>query len=263
VAAVSLANVARPPTLAVRRLQDRDRSLLRRETRQTSAPVDAAIIVALIALLGTVGNASLTYVLQRRRELEKSDAIWARYRASLASAAEDLSNRIENILRGDFLDFYVGRPYENEAIHSTLFLFAQYFGWSEVLRRYMRSPDRRHARDDRKLEDLRRRVAHTFSTERYGSGFMIWREAQRAVGELMITRDGDVIDTVGVAEFVVAIERVRPWMSRMEQLITTSPSNWGPGERERLEHLQAVLGQVANEAPSTSNMRAPASLDEP
>jgi hypothetical protein len=92
---------------------------------------------------------------------------------------------------------------------------------------------------------------------------MIWREAQRAVGELMITRDGDVIDTVGVAEFVVAIERVRPWMSRMEQLITTSPSNWGPGERERLEHLQAVLGQVANEAPSTSNMRAPASLDEP
>jgi hypothetical protein len=229
--------------------------------------VDAAIIVALIALVGTVGNATLTYGLQRRRELEKSDAIWARYRASLASAAEDLSSRIENILRGYFLDAYVGGPYEDQAIQSTLFRFAQYFGWSEVLRRYMRSPDPRHAREDQKLEELRRLVADTFSTDRYGrygsGGFVMWREAQRAVGELMITRDGDVIDTIGVADFVVAIKRVRPWMSDMEQLIGTSPDSWGPGERERLEAVQAALRQVAKQAPSTSNLRAPASLDEP
>jgi hypothetical protein len=220
--------------------------------------VDAAIIVALIALVGTVGNVTLTYVLQRRRELEKSDAIWARYRTSLASAAEDLSNRIENILKGEFLDAFVGGPYEDEAIISTLYRFAQYFGWSEVLRRYMRSPDPRHAREDQKLEDLRRRVVHTFSSDRYGvygsGGFMMWREAQRAVGELMITRDGDVTDTIGVADFVVAIERVRPWMSRMEQLITTRPSTWDPGEREHLVELQAVLGQVPNAVRSTSNL---------
>jgi hypothetical protein len=220
--------------------------------------VDAAIIVALIALVGTIGNATLTYVLQRRRELEKSDAIWARHRASLASAAEELSYRIKNIRRGGFLDFYVGGPHEDEAIHSTLFRFAQYFGWSEVVRRYMRSPDPRHAREDQKLEEVRQLVAETFSTDRYGSGgFMIWREAQRAVGELMITRDGDVIDTIGVAEFVVAIKRVRPWMSRMEELFRTPASKWDPGEWERLEELQAVLGQFAHEAPSTSNLRAP------
>jgi hypothetical protein len=224
--------------------------------------VDAAIIVALIALVGTIGNASLTYGLQRRRELQKSDAIWARYRASLASAAEDLSGRIENILRGDFLDAYVGGPNEDQAVQSTLFRFAQYFGWSEVVRRYMRSPDPRHAREDQRLEELRRLVAHTFSSDRYGSygsgGFTMWREAQRAVGELMITRDGDVIDTIGVAKFVVAIKRVHPWMSDMEQLIRTSPSNWGPGDRERLQQLQAVLGEVANEVRSTSTLAGPA-----
>jgi hypothetical protein len=225
--------------------------------------VDAAIIVALIALVGTIGNATLTYGLQRRRELQKSDAIWARYRASLASAAEDLSGRIENILRGYFLDAYVGGPYEDQAIQSTLFRFAQYFGWSEVVRRYMRSPDPRHAREDRNLEELRRLVADTFSTDRFGPGFMMWREAQRAVGELMITRDGDVIDTIGVAEFVVAIKRVRPWMSDTEQLIRTSPDRWDSGERERLQQLQKVLRELANEVPSTSNLgAAPASLDE-
>jgi hypothetical protein len=206
-----------------------------------------------------LGNATLTYGLQRRREREKADAIWARYRGSLASAAEELSNRIENILRGYFLDAYVGGTPQDQAVQTTLFRFAQYFGWSEVVRRYMRSPDPRHAREDRKLEALRRDVADIFTSDGYGSGgFMIWREAQRAVGELMITRDGDVIDTIGVAEFVLALKDVRPWMSDMEELIRTRPSAWAPGEQERLKAVQTALRDVANEVSPALALAGPA-----
>jgi hypothetical protein len=151
--------------------------------------VDAAVIVALIALVGTVGNVALTAVLNAQ----------------------------------------------------TLFRFAQYFGWNEVLRRYMRLPDPRHAAEAEKLETLRRVVAEIFRPDRYGAGgSMMWREAQRAVGEVMVTHDDDVINTIGVAGFVARIERFRPWMARMEQLLrTTASSNWPAGERQRLEDVQA------------------------
>jgi hypothetical protein len=46
----------------------------------------------------------------------------------------------------------------------------------------------------------RQEVAQILSTDKYGAGgFMMWREAQRAVGELMVTHDDDVVDTIGVA----------------------------------------------------------------
>ena len=71
-----------------------------------------------------------------------------------------------------------------------------------------------------------------FYTDRYGAGRMHdLAGAQRAVGEVMITRERDVIDIMGVAGFVSKIERFRPWLSRMEELIRTKPSDWDPGER--------------------------------
>jgi hypothetical protein len=213
--------------------------------------MDAAIIVALIALAGTVGNAGLTYSLNarsdRRRELERSDARWTRYQASLALAAEELSSRIENILDRSFLDAYARGAYSEEAIQSTLFRFAQFFGWSEILRRYARDPDPRHLQQVQAVQDLQRRVGKTFNTDRYGpGGFMLWREAQRAVGELMILREGDVVDTKGVADFVSELNKFRPWISRMEAIVATEQvSDWDPGERQRLQDVRAGLEVLA------------------
>jgi hypothetical protein len=215
--------------------------------------MDAAIIVALLALAGTIANVGLTYSLkarsERRRAQDRSDARWRRYQASLAFAAEDLSSRVGNILGGKFLDVYGRGAYEQEAIQTTLFRFAQYFGWSEIVRRYTRDPDPRHAQRALRIQELQERVAQMFSSDDHShGGFMIWREAQRAVGELMITRDEDIIDTMGAAEFVTAIYRFRPWMSRMEKTIRTEPpSKWDQGERKRLEDVGAALDVLDDE----------------
>ena len=95
--------------------------------------MDAAIVVAVIALLGALANVGVTYWLnarsERRRAAEKSELMWSQYRASLGVAADDLTARTYNISRQGFLDAYGADVQKDEAILSTLFRFAQYFGW--------------------------------------------------------------------------------------------------------------------------------------
>jgi hypothetical protein len=215
--------------------------------------MDAAIVVAVIALIGAIGNVALTYFLnarsERRRALQRSDAAWARHCESIAFAADELSDRIDNILKRDLLDAYADTPHKDEVILSTLFRFSQYFGWSEILRRELRSLNPRYATAARRLEELQARVGVTFATDRYGAGpFMIWRESQRAVGELMIVNDREVIDTLGVADFLAEFEKFRPWLSRMERLMKAErPEEWSKSERERLDDVHTALDALVSE----------------
>jgi hypothetical protein len=147
---------------------------------------------------------------------------------------------------GHVLEAYRDGLHKDELIQSTLFRFAQYFGWSELLRRYMRLPDPRHAAEAEKLDALRRHVAETLSTDLHGAGgFMLWREAQRAVGEVMLTHDDGVVDVSGVAGFVACAEQLHPWMFRIEGLLRTDPSKWPAGERERLADTRTALNELA------------------
>jgi len=75
----------------------------------------------------------------------------ARYRDPLARAAEDLRSRLWNVRRGQFLQTYGvgGDAGAREARLSTLFRIAQYFAWSEILRRevqYLSFPDAEQTR---------------------------------------------------------------------------------------------------------------------
>lgn len=69
--------------------------------------VDAAIVVAIIALVGTIANAVVTLFGQRwlsdRQHRHEAEVVLARYRDPLASAAYDLRSRIYNILHKNFL----------------------------------------------------------------------------------------------------------------------------------------------------------------
>ena len=215
--------------------------------------MDAAVVVAVIALVGALANVGVTYWLnvrsEKRRAAEKSELMWSQYRASLGVAAFELSARIENILQHRFLDAYGhggAEVQKDEAILGTLFRFAQYFGWGEIIRRSARAPDPRHAAEARALGAAVDEVARRFSTDMYGAGaFMVWREAQRAIGEVMIRRDGEVIDTLGVVGFVAEWESLRPWLHRMRRLLdTTPPADWDEGERSRLDAVESGLKDI-------------------
>ena len=113
----------------------------------------------------------------------------------------------------------------------------------------MRAPDPRHAAEVETLRDGQRRVGRCFATDDpYGPGaFMVWSEAQRAIGELMIKHDGEVTDTIGVADFWARVREVPcPWLHRMQRLMETmTPDDWY-GEVERLADVQSALESLSD-----------------
>ena len=150
------------------------------------------------------------------RDLRAEDVL-ARYREPLAAAAFDLQSRLYNLLRLDFLDKFGGaHPRSETARRTTLFRLAQYFGWTEILRRdiqFLSFPEAEHTRRVAKLQSD---VAKAFLRDDYGHAMMIWADEQRAIGELMIVEEHDKIMSMGFAAFSDQCDGAfKPWLDRL------------------------------------------------
>ena len=100
-----------------------------------------AVVAAIIGLFSGLLGASIALFgqfrlssLQVRREAE---AVLAKYSEPLLGAAYELAGPALDILKNDFLERYhegdaTQRAY---AVDNTLYVVAQYFGWSEIVRR--------------------------------------------------------------------------------------------------------------------------------
>jgi hypothetical protein len=78
---------------------------------------------------------------------------------------------------------------------------------------------------------------------------MVWREAQRAIGELMLAQDADVLDTVGVAGFIDRLDSIGPWMRGiMDAMALSGPSEWEEGDKRRLTEIADQLTALAERA---------------
>jgi hypothetical protein len=135
------------------------------------------------------------------RGLQAADVL-ATYREPLAAAAYDLQSRIYNILRMDFFGKWGNaNEHSEDAITSTLFRLAQYFGWTEILRRKIQFLSFPEDEETRKVARLQSDIAHCFLTDSYGLTLMIWSDEQRAIGEQMIVQEqGDTL-CMGYATF--------------------------------------------------------------
>jgi uncharacterized protein (DUF2267 family) len=135
------------------------------------------------------------------RSLHAEDVL-ATYREPLAAAAFDLQSRLYNVLRMDFFNTWGnGNARTDAAIDSTLFRLAQYFGWSEILRRKIQFLSFPEDEDTRKVARLQEDIRDCFLSHRYGVGLMLWSDEQRALGEQMIVEEyGDVL-CMGYARF--------------------------------------------------------------
>lgn len=173
--------------------------------------MDAAIIVAIIALIGAMVGAGVSLYGQvhmaRREEEREAGAVLAKYREPLILAAYDLQSRLYNILGQNFLGKYYATDSEGSrqyAVDHTLYLIGQYLAWTEILRREVQflrfSEDASTLRVSLLLYDVR----DTFASDRpeLGSPFMIWRGEQNAIGERMITVEDGQRYCIGYATFV-------------------------------------------------------------
>ena len=176
---------------------------------------------------------------REKRELE-AEAVLARYRDPLTAAAYDLQSRLYNILQQGFLTAYGGEGNERQedAIKSTLFRLAQYFGWTEILRQDISAWKFAQDEDTRAVGELLAAVQGSFQTDAFPTEFMIWRDEQRAIGEMMIVEESGPKTCVGYARFVELYDdRMRRWLERIERNLRA-----GAGSNDyRLSRIQNDL----------------------
>jgi hypothetical protein len=203
--------------------------------------VDAAIIIALIALAGSLISTVATVfgapALQARREAKLK---LETYREPLLASAFELQSRLHNILRGRFLEKFLfdeSRAKQDAALQSTLYVFAQFFGWREIIRRevqFLRFPRDEQTRETGRLIQ---RIGEAFLTDDYGTQLMIWRVEQRGLGERMITTTNGQLRCMGYAAFIEQRETMKEWLEPIERDIR----NLDDGGRRRLTEVQHLL----------------------
>lgn len=183
--------------------------------------------------------------LDRRMEAER---VLRRYRAPLVFAADQLLSRIENISSNGFLAKY-GESRRSYVVESTTYAVAELLGWMESLRRSQQELDLGEEEATRQLNQRVAAIGRTLSTDEIAgpqgspAGFMIWRQEQRAIGELMIFHDDAGEHTLGYASFVNLLRsdpKFAHWFERLQADASTSINE--PGSvLSRLGRLAAAL----------------------
>jgi hypothetical protein len=150
---------------------------------------------------------ALTIAEQRRFESAKAAA---HYREPLARAAYDLQSRLYNILEQNLIQVYFNNGDDRErsyVVDNTTFLVAQYFAWTEIIRRDIQYIDLGKDEQTRKLARLQDEIYSLFQTDQFDRPLRVFAGEQRAIGERMI-RDGTGTrgpECVGYAAFLAGL----------------------------------------------------------
>lgn len=189
-----------------------------------------AIISAIVALLSAglsifgqirIKNieANLEHKKHMRDKAEKAEIIISKYRDPLLNAAFDLQSRLFNILEKNLLFLYVVAGTEREKLYvveNTLYLFAQYFGWTEIIRREIQFLDLGDDRKTRELSGIQGSIRSLFVSDEFGPEFMVFYGEQRAIGEQMIVGDREDLTCLGYAAFTQIDDRFQKWFSPLK-----------------------------------------------
>ena len=218
--------------------------------------VIAAVVAGVVSLLVTYGK-MLWESREKKQERERERRLAAReqldrYRAPLLAAVDDLGSRINNIRNDRFASYFGVMEREKTARLGTLFRFAQFFGWAEILYGY--SDRLRFEKDEntKAAGDLLKSIGKTLADDRFDrleedafetTQLMVWREEQRAVGEMMRVPDGQA-RCVSFDTFVQDYEkRYAKWFSTFAAQLDPSRTP----HSQRLEQLQELLAKLLYE----------------
>jgi len=180
----------------------------------------------------------------QRKEEQETEKIVSKFRDPLIHATYDLQSRIFNILEQSFLKnfFTEGSDREKEySVENTVFLVAQFLGWTELVRQEIQFIDLKSDEETQKLRSLQDELYSQFQTDRCGKGFRLFAGEQRAVGELMINREGALLRCIGFAEF---FKNRNPdidyWLDSLREDVKKMANDIEPFKK-RLNNIQHAL----------------------
>jgi hypothetical protein len=185
-------------------------------------PVTATIGDAPITLLAALITGFFAWFVQaaryRRETDDKATQVLREYRNPLLRAAFELQSRLYNIAARGYLEAYWKKGADSElpeATLSTLWLFGQYLGWSEILRREVQYLDLGSQSTNQTVQRRINEISAALATDSppFGRDFIAFRSDQRAIGEFMVTeRDGGEkgkrLDCRGYSEFIETLAEV-------------------------------------------------------
>lgn len=232
-----------------------ERGLDTSRCRMSAVTVSSEVIVALLAAAASLVVAGLTawrtgvndrrlFNLEqgaRRDELaHTAKAELDQYREPLLRAALDLASRIDNIRNKNYLDKYLsdeGRRSEIARI-SSFYRFARY--WSVVEALYGSVALVRFEQDEqtKDVAGMLRKIGRAFATDDYGPCFMMWRDEQRAVAELM-HRSPEAPEPIGFAMFFDRYAEVfEPWFGSFSD-------DLGPASARKSKRFRVLQRELA------------------
>ena len=172
-----------------------------------------ALIASLTSLAVAVGGIPLNYLIGKRLRRQHDLDMMSHYRDPLLQATADLRSRLVSILAEDFLGRFFIRGKEEQkvyAVRHTLFVFAEFLCWIEVLRQGVSFLDLGDDTRNRKMMKHITVIRRVMFDNQMDQLFWIVTGYQRALGELMIRPDDPsrVRDRqcIGYAEFCSRLE---------------------------------------------------------
>jgi hypothetical protein len=175
-----------------------------------------AVTATVVTVWGQTRTARLEAKLARLQAAEErvveQERTAARYLEPLIRAAYDLQSRFYNILEQGLLEAYFDGGDERErayVIESTSYVIAQYFAWTEIVRRAMQYVDLAQDERTRGLTLLQDAIYSLFQSDRFERPLRIFSGEQRAIGERMIKEGLRGLEGIGYAEYLDLI-KLRP-----------------------------------------------------
>ncbi len=205
--------------------------------------------------------------------MDTAEELATRFREPLLQAAFNLQSRIYNSVELDFFGRFLEKNSAKEdreyAELNTMYLFAQYFCWLEILRRHAQFLDPRNDQANRAIVGVLEAVRDAFADSSNSGTFRLFRGEQRALGEVMLARVADPQpgaprwECMGYTAFVEALEReqVARWFRRLqEDIVVTARDRQGHDARlrliqRRLMDIVDVLDPGSHRVPSHLRQR--------
>jgi hypothetical protein len=214
--------------------------------------VIAAVVAGAVSLLVTFGKIAWDVRQARRRQHLAARERLDRYRAPLLAAVDDLGRRVNNIRTDGFLAYLEVQGRRDIALKSTLFRLAQYLGWIEIIYGYS---DRLRFESEKATSAVAVTIGdigwilsadefdRTDERDFTSSQLMLWREEQRAIGELM-RQEGDEPRCRGFDSFAANYEdHFATWFDKFASQLEAKPAY----RANRFAELHRVLERLVRQ----------------
>ena len=184
-----------------------------------------AVIASLTSLVVVVAGIPFNYIIAKRLRREQNLDMMSHYRDPLLQAAMGLRSRLLAILVDDFLGRFLVNGKETQktyAVRYTLYAFAEFLCWLEILRQNISFLDLGDDAQNRRLMKHITVIRRVMFDNKMDPLFLIVDGYQRALGELMIRSDDPsrarYRKCIGYAEFCARLETDPTFASWFDEL---------------------------------------------